>query len=172
MGLNYPYIIGAIIIVAAIIGAAYLVVAQSSPVVKAGDTIQVYYTGKLTNGTVFDSNVGGQPLEFTVGAGQMIKGFDSGVLGMKLNQTRNITVPVNEAYGPVNPALVVKVPRDEFNNTVYVGMRVEGRTNAGQTEEGVITALNTTIATVNLNSPLAGQTLLFQIRVISINSSS
>ena len=67
--------------------------ASNPPVVAKGDNISVYYTGRLVNGTVFDTNVGKEPLNFTVGAGQMIVGFDQGVIGMKLNQNKTITIP-------------------------------------------------------------------------------
>ena len=64
-----------------------------------GDTVDVFYTGTFTNGTVFDSNVGGQPLQFTVGSGQVIPGFDQAVLGMKLKESKTVTIPANDAYG-------------------------------------------------------------------------
>jgi FKBP-type peptidyl-prolyl cis-trans isomerase len=73
--------------------------AKNAAVVKTGDTVKVDYTGKLENGTVFDSSEGKQPLEFEVGAGQMISGFDKGVIGMKVGQTKTLTLPPEEAYG-------------------------------------------------------------------------
>ena len=163
------YILLAVILVAAIIGVAYMVTSNSgAPVVATGDTVQVYYTGTLVNGTVFDSNVGKEPLNFTVGSGQLIKGFDQGVVGMKLNETKTITIPANEAYGPVNPNLIVHVPLKDFNNqTVNVGMIVRESSN-GHQMQGTVTAVNSTNATVDFNSPLAGQTLIFRIKVVSI----
>lgn len=152
-----------------IIGAIYLVTSvNATPVVATGDNVSVYYTGTLTNGTVFDSNVGKQPLQFTVGAGQLITGFDQGVIGMKLNQTKTITIPANQAYGPINPQMIVAVPLTQFgNNTVHVGNLITEVSN-GQQYRGVITAMNATTAVVNFNSPLAGQTLIFKITIVSI----
>lgn len=159
-----------IVIVAAIaviiIGVVYMATNNASAqTVAVGDNISVYYTGTFTNGTVFDSNVGGRPLNFTVGAGQLIKGFDNGVVGMRLNQSKTLTLPPGEAYGEVNQSLIVAVPRSDFGNTsVQVGGAVT--TNAGR--RGIITALSATTATVDFNPPLAGQTLIFQVRVVSI----
>ncbi len=154
------------VIAVIIIGVVYMATnGASAQTVAAGDNISVYYTGTFTNGTVFDSNVGGQPLNFTVGRGQLIKGFDQGVVGMKLNQNKTLTLPPAEAYGEVNQSLIVAVPRSDFGNvSVQVGGTVT--TNAGR--RGIITALNATTATVDFNPPLAGQTLIFQIKVVSI----
>lgn len=154
----------AIVVIAVAIVVVYLA-SNSSPVVAAGDTINVYYTGTFTNGTVFDSNVGKQPLQFTVGSGQLIQGFDQGVIGMSLNETKTITVPANEAYGEVNPNLIIQVPLQKLGSqNVSVGMHVTDSSG----NEGVITAVNSTNATIDFNSPLAGQTLIFKITVISI----
>jgi peptidylprolyl isomerase len=151
------------------IAAVYITVGGSSaPIVAAGDTISVYYTGTLTNGTIFDSNVGKKTLNFTVGSGQLISGFDNGVVGMKINETKTITIPPNQAYGEINPNLIIKVPLTEFGNmTVKVGMSVT-QTSNGQQFQGVVTAINSTTATVDFNPALAGQTLIFKIKVVGI----
>lgn len=163
-------IVIATVIAIALIVVVYLTLSSSAqtPVVADGDNVQVYYTGSFTNGTVFNSNVGSQPFNFTVGSGQVIQGFDSAVIGMKLNQSKTVTIPANQAYGPVDPGLIISVPVKDFGNeTASVGMAVV-RTSNGQQTRGVITALNATNATVNFNSPLAGQTLVFEIRVVGI----
>jgi FKBP-type peptidyl-prolyl cis-trans isomerase 2 len=159
----------AIILIIAVVGVIYLVTNSSAaPVVANGDTVSVYYTGTLTNGTVFDSNVGKEPLQFTVGANQVIAGFDQAVIGMKVNQSKTVTIPANEAYGPVDQRLIVKVPLTEFgNNTVNVGMNITESQN-GQNFEGVVTAVNSTTATVDFNPKLAGQTLIFDIKIAAI----
>ena len=163
--------IGPLHIVAAVIliGVIYLAINNAAvPVVAAGDTVNVSYTGTFTNGTVFDSNVGKSPLQFTVGSGQVIPGFDQGVIGMKLNEEKTITIPANEAYGEVNPALITEVPISAFGNqTVQVGMGV-GKTVNGQQIRGVITSVNKTNATLDFNPPLAGKTLVFKIKILSI----
>ncbi|MDE1833443.1 MAG: peptidylprolyl isomerase, partial [Candidatus Micrarchaeota archaeon] len=116
-------------------------------------------------GTVFDSNVGKSPLNFTVGAGEMIKGFEQGVVGMKLNESKTLTLPPDEAYGNVNASLVVQVPKSQFgNSTITVGMRVQSSSGA----VGVIKAVNASDVTVDFNPELAGQTLIFNVKVVAI----
>ena len=163
----YISIAAAIAVIALIgIGYMYLVTAQ---VVRPGDTIDIQYTGTLTNGTVFSSNVGQQPFQFTVGAGQVIPGLDSGVVGMKLKQTKTLVIPYNEAYGPVDPSLVVSAPLKAFGNqTVKIGMGISTIMN-GQQLSGIVTSVNATNATVNFNAPLAGKTLIFNVTILSIH---
>ena len=153
--------------IALIIGVIYMATSSSAAqVVAAGDNISVYYTGTFQNGTVFDSNVGKQPLNFTVGSGQLIKGFDQGVVGMKLNETKIITLPPAEAYGEVNQSLIVTVPKSQFgnNSNVSVGMTVTTQQGA----QGRVTAINGSNVIVDFNSPMAGKTLVFQIKVVAI----
>ena len=164
--INPLYIVPVILILIVI----YVVATnQASSTVARGDNISVYYTGTLINGTVFDSNVGGTPLNFTVGSGQVITGFDQGVIGMKINEPKTLVIPANDAYGEVNPALILHVPLSKFGNqTVKEGMEVSQSSN-GQTFVGVVTAVNSTNATLNFNPPLAGKTLIFNITVLEIN---
>lgn len=164
--INPLYILAIVVLVGVVI---YVALGYTSgPVVAIGDKINVTYTGTFTNGTVFDSNVGKQPLTFMVGSGSMIKGFDEGVVGMKLNEEKTITIPATEAYGEINPALIVEVPANTFGNqTMEVGSGVV-RTVNGQQEQGVVTAISKTNVTLDFNPPLAGQTLIFKIKVTSI----
>ena len=145
---------------------------QTAPTeVQSGDDVEVYYTGKFTNGTVFDTNVNnGRPtLNFTAGASQVIPGFDNAVIGMKLNETKTVTIPANDAYGPVNTKLIISVPLSKFGNqTVKVGMQFT-QTTAGKQAVGTITQVNSTNATIDFNPPLAGQTLVFTITVVGIH---
>ncbi len=132
----------AIAIVASIAVAAvvvYLVVANpGAQTVAVGDTVEVYYTGRFMNGTVFDSNVGKRTLNFTVGSGQMISGFDKAVVGMKVGENKTVTLPPSEAYGNTNPNLIITVPLSQFNNqSVKAGMVVTGTSQAGQQSQGV-----------------------------------
>jgi len=180
------YVIIAVVLVVALLGVGYLTLRSgtaavagngnkaqvynggSLPVVSNGDTVGVYYTGTFTNGTQFGSNVVGKPLQFTVGSNEVILGFDQGVLGMKLNETKTITVPANEAYGQINPALIVHVPLSAFGNqTVRTGVVVSENSTSGRVS-GIVTAVNATTATINFNPPLAGQTLVFNVKVVSI----
>ncbi len=163
------YLAVAIALVAVLAVGAYMYMANAStPIVANGDTVKVYYTGSFTNGTVFDSNVGNQPLQFTVGANQLITGFNDAVIGMSLNQTKNVTLQPSEAYGYASPGLIVTVPRSAFGNqTISIGMPVS-ESSGGQTFHGIVTAANATNAIIDFNPPLAGKTLLFSIKVVGI----
>lgn len=163
-----PLYVLAPIIVVALLAGVFVFGIGSPQAAHTGDRVWVYYTGTLTNGTVFDTNVGGTPINFTIGANQVIPGFEQGIIGMTLNQTKTVTIPANEAYGEPNPNLIVALPIKQFGNqTVKVG-EVIRETASNRTYEGIITALNDTTATVNFNSPLAGQTLIFNIRLVKI----
>jgi peptidylprolyl isomerase len=142
------------------------------PVVGVGDTVKINYTGTFTNGTVFDSNIGKQPLVFTVGSGQVIPGLDNGVIGMKLGEEKILTIPANEAYGPINSTLITQIPRSALGNqTVQVGMGIGG-TSGGKQEQGTVTAVNATYLTVDFNPPLAGDTLIFNVTVVGIQKAT
>lgn len=157
-----------VVLAVVIIVSAYVISSHSAPRVEKGDTIYIYYTGRLTNGTIFDSNVGGQALQFTVGAGQVIAGMDSGVIGMSLGVPKTLVIPYNEAYGAMNPNLIVNFPVSAFSNkSVTVGERVAGNMS-GRVMQGTVTAVNGTYATVNFNQELAGQTLIFNLTVVKL----
>lgn len=173
MKLAKPVLYAAVVIVIVVVLAvAYVALSGAQgPVVADGNNISVYYTGTFTNGTVFNSNVGGTPFQFTVGVGQVITGFDQGVIGMHLNQTKTLTIPANEAYGEVNPALILHVPISAFGNrTVQPGMTVT-RNASGEYAQGTVTAVNSTNVTIDFNPPLAGYTLVFKITVVGIRKS-
>lgn len=160
------YIVLIVVLAVAVIAGAYFAInSASSQVVTAGKNVSVYYTGEFTNGTVFDSNVGGQPLQFTAGSNQLIPGFSNAVIGMTINQSKKVTLSPSEAYGPVNQSLIVNVPITVFGNqTISVGEVVTTSTYM----QGIVTAVNATNATVDFNPPLAGKTLVFNITVVSI----
>ncbi len=159
-------VIAAVVVV--VILAYVLIGSATVPTVVNGDTVEVYYTGAFANGTQFNSNVGGQPLTFVVGSNQIISGFDQAVIGMKLNETKNITLQPSEAYGQVNPSLIMHVPLSIFGNqTVKVGSIVTSNSSSGVVQ-GRVTSVNTTDATVDFNPPLAGKTLDFTIRIVGI----
>ncbi|MGC8479201.1 MAG: FKBP-type peptidyl-prolyl cis-trans isomerase [Candidatus Micrarchaeia archaeon] len=166
------YLIGVtIIIILIIIAAVYFLYLVPSQTVQKGDIVSVYYTGSFTNGTIFNSNVGQQPFNFTVGSNETIVGFDNAVLGMSLNENKTVTLPPSEAYGYENPSLIVSVPLSDFGNkTISVGSVITERSTTGQQNNGVVISVNKTYAKINFNSPLAGQTLVFTIRVVGIKS--
>lgn len=137
---------------------------------KNSNTVQVNYTGKLADGTVFDSSVGGKPLEFTLGAGQLIPGFEKAVLGMKIGEKKTITIPVNEAYGPHRDDLIFEVPREKLPSsmTPQVGQQLQSTQNNGSIIKATITKVTDTTVTVDANHPLAGKDLTFEIELVKI----
>jgi len=142
---------------------------------RNGDTVSVNYIGTLQDGTKFDSSYDrGQPLTFTLGSGQMISGFDAAVVGMKVGETKTVTLSPDEAYGQHQNSLVVTLDRDKFpaGSTLTIGQQVPLANSAGQQRTGVITDIQPGSVTVDLNSPLAGKTLTFQITLESITPAS
>lgn len=138
---------------------------------KKGDNISVEYTGMLEDGTVFDTNVHNDhshPLEFEVGSGQLIQGFDKGVIGMKLNEEKTIKIPANEAYGDPNPDMIKPFPRDKLPKDVKEGSMLVMQASNGQQIPVKIAKLTEKEAMIDLNHPLAGKTLTFKIKVIGI----
>lgn len=163
------HIIGLVVLFAVLAAAAYFVIANNAGArtVAAGDNVSVYYTGKFQNGTVFDTNVGRQPFNFSVGSSQVIQGFGDAVIGMKLDQNKTVTVPPNQAYGVVNQSLIIKIPlADLGNRTVSVGSVFTQSTTGAR---GTVIAVNSTTATMDFNPPLAGDTLVFNIKVVVIH---
>lgn len=157
----------AIAIVAAVIVASVAYVFLSMPAVAAsGDTVSVFYTGSFSNGTVFNTNVGGAPFNFTIGTGQVINGFNDGVIGMRVGEIKNITVTPSQGYGYVNQSLIISYPINDFgNDSLSAGEFLQ--TTSGQT--GRITSINSTNVTVDFNPLLAGQTLIFQIELVAVH---
>ncbi len=162
----------AVVIAAIVIVAAYFAITTYAlPAVKTGDTVSVYYTGSFTNGTVFNSNVGGQLFNFTVGAGEVIPGFDQAVLGMHAGQNKTVTIPPQDAYGNVNQSLIVSLPIKDFGNqTVKVGSVFTNSAGSGSGVQGTVVAVNSTNATLDFNPPLAGKTLVFSIKIVKIKA--
>ncbi len=138
---------------------------------KKNDLVKVHYTGKLLDGEVFDSSVGRSPLEFTVGAGQMIKGFDTAVDGMELNEKKTITIPSAEAYGPYNAELLQQVPKSNLPAELEpeIGQKLVATNDQGQQIPVLITAITEETITIDANHELAGKDLVFDIELVSIN---
>jgi len=138
---------------------------------KDGDAVQVNYTGTLADGTVFDSSAGREPLEFTIGSGQLIPGFDEAVVGMKVGEKKTVTIPADEAYGPHRDEMVIEVDREQFPSNIdpEVGMMLESTQQDGSKVVFTVTNIsdNTTI-TLDANHPLAGKDLTFEIELVKI----
>lgn len=141
--------------------------------VKDGDTVRIEYKGTLDDGSVFDSSERhGQPLEFKIGAGQVIKGFENAIIGMKLGEEKKIKLQPSEAYGDFNPQLIKKVPRGQIPNEkgLKPGMILVIGLPNGIRIPAMITEVTDELVTMDLNHPLAGKTLNFEIKVVYISS--
>jgi peptidylprolyl isomerase len=139
--------------------------------VKEGDNISLHYTGTLDDGTVFDSSENSPPLSFTVGSGEVIQGFDEGVRGMEIGETRDISIAPDQAYGQYNEELVKVVPRQAFppDFNPAIGLAFEIELPSGQTMPVRIIDIEGDDVTLDANHLLAGETLNFKIRLVSIN---
>jgi peptidylprolyl isomerase len=136
--------------------------------VKTGDTISVIYTGRLQDGEVFDSNAaGGAPLKFTVGAGQLIKGFDQAVLGMLPGDKKTVTIPPAEGYGERQEDHIVSLPKAKVpaEMNLELGMKVQLSSGTGHTLPAVVVEIGDDAVRLDANHPLAGKTLEFDIEI-------
>lgn len=146
---------------------------MAAATVKKGDKIKVDYVGTFEDGTVFDSTEKhGAPLEFEVGAGQLIKGFDEAVVGMKVGQEKKITLKPADAYGEPNPQMLKEVPREQLppDRKPEVGMGLYISLPNGARFPALITKVSDKTITLDLNHPLAGKTLKFTIKVAEIGA--
>lgn len=139
--------------------------------VKKNDKIKVHYTGKLKNGEVFDSSVDREPLEFQVGQGQIIPGFENGVLDMKLNEKKTLVIPSEEAYGEPREDLIHEIAKEHLPQEMEpeVGMGLVSRSPEGQEIPLIVKEVKDDSIVVDANHPLAGKELTFEIEVVGIN---
>ena len=137
---------------------------------KQGDSVRVHYTGKMDNGTQFDSSRGGDPLEFTIGDGKIIPGFEEIVIGMKQGDTKTVTIPSDEAYGPRRDDRIITVDRDRVPEGMKpkVGQQVHMHGKGGESFPAMITGVTEKAVTLDANHPLAGQDLTFSVELIEI----
>lgn len=139
--------------------------------VKNNDTVKVHYTGKLNDGQVFDSSLErGEPLQFTMGKGQLIPGFEKGLLDMKVKEKKTITIPQKEAYGEPKNELIQEVPKDQLPEDLEpkVGMGLVSQTPNGQEINLIVKEVNDDTIVVDGNHPLAGKDLVFDLEVVEI----
>lgn len=137
---------------------------------KSGDTVKIHYTGTLDDGTEFDSSAGRDPLEFSLGSGQVIAGFDNAVEGMAVGDSKTVTLPPDEAYGDRHEKLLQEVPRTSLPDDMKleVGMALQTQKPDGQVMNLVIADVTEDSITVDANHPLAGQALTFAIELVEI----
>lgn len=138
--------------------------------VKSGDTVRVHYHGKLTDGSTFDSSEGRDPLEFKVGSGQVIKGFDDALMNMNIGEKKTVNIPVDQAYGHRNDDMMMEYPKSEFpaDMSPEAGMELQMSDNQGHVFPVVITEVKDDVVILDANHPLAGQDLVFEIELVSI----
>ncbi|KAA3642438.1 MAG: peptidylprolyl isomerase [Bacteroidetes bacterium] len=139
-------------------------------IASKGNTVKVHYTGTLTDETVFDSSREREPIQFTVGAGQMIKGFDSAVEGMKVGESKKVKIASEEAYGPKNPEALFNVPKNQLPEGMepQVGMQLEATQEDGRSQLLVVAEVHETEVTLDANHPLAGKDLVFDIELMEV----
>jgi len=139
--------------------------------VKNGDIVKVHYQGRLTDGTEFDSSQGREPLEFEVGSGTVIKGFEEGVMGMEVGAKKTLEIPADEAYGDKNPDMLVEFPKEQFPEDMKpeVGMQLNMTNGSGQVIPVVITDVKEDSVILDANHPLAGESLVFDIELVEIS---
>ncbi|MEJ2274312.1 MAG: peptidylprolyl isomerase [Woeseiaceae bacterium] len=137
---------------------------------KSGDTVRIHYKGTLDDGTEFDSSAGRDPLEFSLGEGQVIPGFDNAVDGMAVGESKTVTIPAEEAYGERHDQLVQEVPKNALPDEIdpAVGMHLQSRSPEGQVMNLVVTDVADESITVDGNHPLAGKSLTFDIELVEI----
>jgi peptidylprolyl isomerase len=138
--------------------------------VKNGDTVNVHYHGKLTDGSTFDSSEGREPLSFTVGSGQVIKGFDDALLNMKVGDKKTVHIAVENAYGQRRDDMMMEYPKSDFPPDMQpvIGLELHMSDNTGNVFPVVIADVQQDTVILDANHPLAGQDLIFDLELVSI----
>ena len=140
--------------------------------VKANDTVEVHYTGKLKNGEVFDSSEGKAPLKVTLGQGNFIPGFEKGLMHMEVNEKKTVTIPKEEAYGEVRKDLFQAIQNEELPENIKpeVGMGLVAKNPDGSERQLRVAEVKNDHIVIDANHPLAGRDLVFELEVVGINS--
>ena len=139
--------------------------------VKKGDKVKIHYTGRIKDGSVFDSSIEREPIEFEIGSGRVIAGVDKGVIGMKPGEKKEVAVPPQEGYGEYEQKLLIDVPMDKIPKDIKpeVGMRLQMVNNMGQPLPVLVTEVNDESVKLDANHPLAGKDLVFNIELVEIS---
>lgn len=138
--------------------------------VKANDTVRVHYTGKLTDGQIFDSSLQREPMEVALGQGQLIPGFEKGLIDMAVNEKKTITIDKKDAYGEVDEALFQKISKSQLPEDIKpeVGMGLVGSNADGQQQQFRVAKVEENDIILDANHPLAGHDLVFDLEVVEI----
>jgi FKBP-type peptidyl-prolyl cis-trans isomerase 2 len=141
-------------------------------IAKTGDMVSVHYTGRLNDGTQFDSSTGRAPLEFTLGSGMVIKGFDDGVTGMQIGDKKTVTIPAAEAYGEVNEEMFFNVPKTQFPADLnpQVGDELQMNDDQGHVFPVRVHEVQADAVIIDANHQLAGKELIFDLELVSVNA--
>ena len=135
--------------------------------IKEGSKVKVHYTGKFEDNQVFDTSKDKEPLEFTLGEGQLIPGFENGLVGLTTGDKKTVELEPEQAYGPIRDELINDVPMDKLPEGVKQGQMLQAKTEQGEMNV-VVTEIKETTATVDANHPLAGKKLIFDLEVVEI----
>jgi len=137
---------------------------------KYGDTVKVHYTGRLDDGTVFDTSADGEPLQFTIGSGQIIPGFEQAVVGMNPGESKTVKIPAEDAYGQRREDLIIEVEKSQLPEGLKpeVGLQLQSRQPDGRIVVLTIADITESHVTLDANHPLAGKDLTFEIQLVEI----
>tara|TARA_R110000868_G_scaffold160334_1_gene389767 strand:- start:386 stop:799 length:414 start_codon:yes stop_codon:yes gene_type:complete len=135
--------------------------------IKEGSKVKVHYTGKFEDNQVFDTSRDREPLEFTLGEGQLIAGFENGLVGLTTGDKKTVELEPEQAYGPIRDELINDVPMDKLPEGVKQGQMLQAKTEQGEMNV-VVTEIKETTATVDANHPLAGKKLIFDLEVVEV----
>lgn len=136
--------------------------------ITQGSTVEVHYTGRFIDGEVFDSSEGKDPLQFQIGSGQIIPGFETAIMGKKIGEKVSVTIAPDQAYGQLREDLVIEVPLDKMPGEVEVGQLLQADGGDGQVVQVIVKEVKEEVIVIDGNHPLAGQDLVFDIEVVSI----
>lgn len=144
-----------------------------APKAKEGDVVRVHYTGRLKDNRIFDTSLDGEPLELTVGAGEVIPGFEQAVIGMEVGDKKTVTIAAEDAYGPYREELVVEIDRGRIPSDLHleIGQPLVFRQSEGPPIRVLVTDISERSVTLDANHPLAGEDLTFEVQLVEIVSS-
>jgi len=137
---------------------------------RPGDTVRIHYTGSLADGSTFDSSAGREPLEFTLGSGQIIAGLDGAVAGMEVGERKQVEIPADQAYGPADPAARQAIPRAQVppHIPLDIGTQLQLQAPTGQTVAVTVAEVTEAHVVLDANHPLAGKDLHFEVELVEI----